>query len=70
VEDRRDYLTVSQVAERYGVSDDYVRAQIRKGALPAYMVGEMIRIRRLDAEAWVQPVTEPSSTAAVEKAPL
>ncbi len=43
------WLTVADVADMWGVSDDKVRADIRKGALTAYTVGGCIRI--LDADA-------------------
>jgi len=54
--DRRHYLTVMEVAEMWGVSDDKVRADIRKGALPAYSVEGSIRVRYLDAVAYGKPV--------------
>lgn len=54
--DRRKYLTVLDVAEMWGVSDDKVRADIRKGALPAYTVGGCVRVRMSDAHAYGQPI--------------
>lgn len=61
--DRRKYLTVLDVAEMWGVSDDKVRADIRKGALDAYTVGGCIRIREKDALAYGRKKS-PSSTSA------
>lgn len=62
MQDRRDYLTVGQVAEMWAVSDDKVYAAIRKGALEAYSVDGCIRIRRAQAEAWGRPVSDSSTT--------
>lgn len=61
--DRRRYLTVSEVAEMWGVSDDKVRADIRKGALEAYTIEGCIRVRLVDAERYGKR-TPPSSTSA------
>lgn len=62
--DRRSYLTVAEVAEMWHVSDDKVRADIRKGALPAYSVEGSIRIRYLDAVGYGRPLNVTSSGAA------
>ncbi len=56
VEDRRQWLTVAQVAEMWAVSTDKVYADIRKKALEAYTVRGCIRVRLLDAKAYGQPV--------------
>lgn len=56
-EDRRRFLTVAEVAEMWAVSDDKVRADIRKGALSAYSVAGCIRIRYIDALSYGCPVT-------------
>lgn len=61
MEDRRRYLTVPQVAEMWGVSDDKVRADIRKGALTAYTVHGCIRVRLADALSYGQPVEDGST---------
>jgi hypothetical protein len=45
----------------WSVSDDKVRADIRKGALPAYTVAGCIRIRLLDALAYGQPLKDPTA---------
>jgi excisionase family DNA binding protein len=60
--DRRKHLTVREVAEMWDVSDDKVRADIRKGALQAYTVGGCIRIRHVDALAYGKK--KPSSSSA------
>lgn len=62
-QDRRNYLTVLQVADMWGVSTDKVYADIRKGALAAYEVGGCIRIRLNDARAYGRR-KESSSTSA------
>jgi excisionase family DNA binding protein len=59
--DRREYLTVKQVAEKFSLSDDAVYAAIRKGSLIAYRYGGSIRVRVTDALAWGVPVCPPSS---------
>jgi excisionase family DNA binding protein len=64
--DRRQYLTVLDVAEMWGVSDDKVRADIRKGALDAYTVGGCIRIRVKDALAWGRPLRSSSTADAIK----
>jgi excisionase family DNA binding protein len=56
-EDRRAFLTVTEVAERWHVSTDKVRADIRKGALQAYTVAGCIRVRVADAETYGQPIS-------------
>ena len=58
--DRRHYLTVTQVAEMWQVSDDKVRADIKKGALEAYSVGGLLRVRYLDALAYGRPLCSTS----------
>lgn len=62
-EDRRKHLTVREVADMWDVSDDKVRADIRKGALEAYTVHGCIRIRVRDAKAYGRR-KDPSSTSA------
>lgn len=47
--DRRQFLTVAQVAEHWSVSTDKVYADIRAGKLRAFDVGKLKRIRREDA---------------------
>jgi hypothetical protein len=63
-QDRRRYLSVLDVAEMWGVSDDKVRADIKKGALDAYTVQGCIRIRYADALAYGKKKPPTSSTAA------
>lgn len=63
-DDRRKFLTVLDVAQMWGVSDDKVRADIKKGALDAYTVGGCIRIREKDALAYGKRKPPTSSTAA------
>jgi excisionase family DNA binding protein len=61
-QDRRKFLTVVQVAELYAVSPDKVYRDIKRGFLPAYSIGESIRIRDNDAEGYAQELN-PSSQA-------
>jgi excisionase family DNA binding protein len=60
--ERRRFLTVAEVAEMWDVSDDKVRADIKKGALPATSVGGCIRVSYRDALAWGKPKDHASST--------
>ena len=55
-QDRRAFLTVAEVAAKWHVSTDKVRADIRKGALQAYTVAGCIRVRLGDAESYGRPV--------------
>ena len=61
--DRRHYLTVSEVAEMWHVSDDKVYADIRKGALPAYTVHGSIRVRYLDAVSYGRPLDDAATSS-------
>jgi excisionase family DNA binding protein len=55
-EDRRRYWTVREVAEYWRVSDDKVRASLKKGSLAHYIVDGAIRIREQDALGYGRPV--------------
>lgn len=55
-QDRRNFLTVTEVAQMWHVSTDKVRADIRKGALQAYSIHGAIRIRVLDAAGYGRPL--------------
>jgi excisionase family DNA binding protein len=63
-QDRRRFVTVLEVAQMWGVSDDKVRADIRKGALPAYTVGGCIRVRLVDANDYGRRKESSSTSAA------
>lgn len=63
-QDRRRWVSVLDVAQMWGVSDDKVRADIKKGALEAYTVGGCIRVRYTDALAYGRKKPPTSSTAA------
>lgn len=56
--DRRQYLTVQEVAELCSLSRQKVYDDIRKGALVAYTFNGSIRIRRADFLAYAQPVSD------------
>ena len=62
--DRRKFLSVLDVAEMWGVSDDKVRADIKRGRLAAYTVEGCIRIRLTDALAYGRRREPPTSTSA------
>lgn len=44
-------LSIPQAAERWGVSEDWVRKRIRTGELKMFRSGKMIRIRPEDLDA-------------------
>lgn len=53
-----DSLTISAAADELGCSHDTVRRMIARGDLRAYRVGaRLIRIRRMDLERAMKPVT-------------
>lgn len=52
---RRRFLSVRQVAEFWGVSDDKVRADIRRGVLEAYTINGCIRVHYSDVLAYGKP---------------
>jgi excisionase family DNA binding protein len=49
-------LSVTKVAAITGVTTKTVRVWIATGVLPAYRIGNTIRIRRGDVEAALKPV--------------
>lgn len=52
-----DYLTVTQCAERFGVTDSSIRRWIAQGRLPAYRLGsQQLRVRADDLDAILVPV--------------
>ena len=50
-------LTTGQVAKRVGVSPNTVRAWIKAGKLPAFRVGERLRVRTEDVGRMVADAT-------------
>ena len=50
-----EYLTVREVAAIYKVNEITVRRHIRKGTLRAVKIGGSVRVRKEDADAFVQP---------------
>ena len=51
-----EYLTVREVAAIYKVNEITVRRHIRNGKLRAVKIGGRVRVRKEDADAFVQPV--------------
>jgi len=68
-QDRRAFLTVTQTAALWAISDDVVYAAIKKGSLLAYRVGGSLRIRVRDAEQWGQPTSDPATHRSVSDSP-
>jgi excisionase family DNA binding protein len=50
----REYITVEQIAENLGVSDDLVRKWIREKKLPAYQFGKEYRIKIIEYDKFVE----------------
>lgn len=56
-----NYLTVSQVADMWCVSEDVIYAAIKKGSLRAYRVGaSCLRVLMRDAVSFGVPVSAPA----------
>lgn len=49
-------LSLKEAADRVGVSVKTIRRRIADGQLPAYRTGRILRIKRADLEALMQPV--------------
>jgi excisionase family DNA binding protein len=45
-----EFLSVSEAARILAVSEKVVRAEIRRGRLPEYRVGRLVRIRYADLD--------------------
>jgi excisionase family DNA binding protein len=45
--------SIEQVAELLGLSTKFVRAEIRKGRLPAYKLGGAVRVAEVDLEKYL-----------------
>ena len=48
-----EYLTVPEVAALWRCSPDTVHRAIRRGALPAFVDGRLVRVRRADLDAYM-----------------
>jgi len=53
-----EFLSVKEAAQLLSVSEKVVRADIVRGRLPAYRVGRLVRIRRVDLELLVIPIRD------------
>ena len=49
-------VTVSEAAERLAVMERTVRRHIDSGALPAYRVGSLVRLRTRDVDRFAVPI--------------
>ena len=47
------YLTVEEVAKRFGVNATTVYRLVQKGRLPAFKVGNQWRFSEMRLEAWI-----------------
>ena len=57
-------LTVDEVAERLGVTKDWVWAQARAGRIPHVQLGRYRRFREEALEAWLADLETNAATAA------
>lgn len=63
-------MSVAQVAIRWGCSRKHVYNLVHRGELPALYIGELIRFRREDVEAYENRSLEPKSNlSAPERKP-
>jgi excisionase family DNA binding protein len=46
----REFLSVAEIAQLLGCSEKVVRAEVKRGRLPEYRVGRLVRIRVSDLE--------------------
>ena len=49
----RPYLTVEEVAKRFGVNVTTVYRLVQRGRLPAFKIGHQWRFREVRLEEWV-----------------
>lgn len=53
--DHEEWLGVAEFADEIGVKVDTMRSWIRRGeGPPAYKIGALVRIKRSDANAWIE----------------
>jgi excisionase family DNA binding protein len=57
-------LTVDEVAERLGVTKDWVWGQARAGRIPHVQLGRYRRFREEALECWLQELEEQSANGA------
>ena len=49
-----ELLTLKQVQELLQVGRTFAYALVKRGELPSYRVGKLLRVRRQDVERWLQ----------------
>lgn len=57
----RQYLSVREIADQLGVHPASIRRLIDKGTLPAYRVGNLLRVRRADLDDYLRPIPSAGS---------
>lgn len=50
---QKDYLSVAEMAEEFGIHEMTFYRMIRDKKLPAFKIGSQWRIRRVDLESWL-----------------
>lgn len=50
---QKDYLSVAEMAQEFGIHEMTFYRMIRDKKLPAFKIGSQWRIRRSDLEAWL-----------------
>ncbi len=50
---QKDYLSVAEMAEEFGIHEMTFYRMIRDKKLPAFKIGSQWRIRRADLESWL-----------------
>ena len=46
----REFLSVAETAQLLGCSEKVIRAELKRGRLPEYRVGRLVRVRVADLE--------------------
>jgi excisionase family DNA binding protein len=60
-------LSVTQVAQEFGVTDQTIRNWIASGALPAAKIGRSFRVKREDVDAMLARAQADSSSLATRR---
>ena len=61
------YLSVTQIAEQFGISPPTVRRWIREGGLPAFKRGRVVLIHVEQLERWMLRQTENAEVQAIRR---
>ncbi len=57
------FTTAEAVAEEWGTSPGFVRLLVRRGELPAYRLGRLVKLKQEDVDAYLARVRQPAVPA-------